>query len=390
MYKKIVILILIVVCILIAIQGIFWLAIGLMILISSLILFFLQPKFFTWFRNKVWKSTIFSLIAVLLFAIIIRVFFIEIYNIPSGSMEDTLVPGDKVLVNKLTIGPRLPESLLEIPWINLLVYLNMKVNAKTDTTKWDYKRLKGFNTINRNDVLVFNYPEDEKTFFIKRCIALPGESIKIINGKTVIDDLEVENPFTSKSNYIIYLKNQRSLSKLIDSLHVHSYGFYPNINGICSVITLNHDQLLQFEKERFIDSIQLINIIYDSIPRCFPHNKTYKWTIDNFGALYVPKSGMKLQLNSENISLYQNILRKYENLEVEIKEGIVWLDHRKANEYTFRHNYYFMMGDNRHNSIDSRSWGFVPEELIVGKASIILFSNDNNRIKWNRTMKKIH
>lgn len=389
MYKKIILLILISAGIIIAVQGLHWLATGIMMLSSLLVLFFSQRKFSLWLRNKRWISTSLSLIAVILLVIILRVFFIEIYNIPSGSMEDTLVPGDKVMVSKLTIGPRLPKSLYEIPWINLLFYLNSNATAETGKTVWNYKRLNGFHTIHRNDVLVFNFPNDEKTCFIKRCIALPGESIQIINGKTNIDGLEVGKPLTSKSNYIFYLKNSQPLSSLMDSLKVQSYGFYSCLNGISTVITLNHDQLLLFEKKQFIDSIRIVNILYDSIPRCFPHHQDYKWTIDNFGNLVVPKSGMKLQLTAKNISLYLDILQKYENLKVEVKQEIVWIDHQKTDEYTFRHNYYFMMGDNRHNSVDSRSWGFVPEELIVGKASFILFSNDNNHIRWNRMMKLI-
>lgn len=385
---KISISVLMFIMIILTIQKLYWLAIGFMIL-SSLIIIFSRKKLVTWLRSKALITTFISLIIITILAIIVRVFFIEIFNIPSGSMEDTLISGDKVIVNKLAIGPRMPKSPFEIPWINLLFYLNSNANAKIETTVWNYKRLNGFSTIKRNDVLVFNFPNDEKTFFIKRCIALPGESIQIVNGRTIIDNLAVEKPLTSKSNYLFYLKNSQPLTKMMDSLKVPSNGFYPSLNGVSTVMTLNHDQLLLFEKKQFIDSIRLINVLYDSIPRCFPHHPNFKWTIDNFGALVVPKSGMKIQLNAENVSLYHDILQKYENLEVEVIKGIVWMDQQKIEEYTFRHNYYFMMGDNRHNSIDSRAWGFVPEELIVGKASFILFSNDNNRIRWHRTMKQI-
>lgn len=373
----------------VAVQGLYWLALGLLFILGMVLLFFSQWTLFTWIRKKAWISSTISLIVILMLAISIRVFLIEVYNIPSGSMENTLIPGDMVLVNKLAIGPRMPKSPFEIPWLNVLFYLKANANAKTDTTVWSYKRLNGFNTIHRNDVLVFNFPDDEKTYFIKRCIALPGESIHITSGKTIVDDLEIDKPLTSKSNYIFYLKNSTPFSKLMDSLNIQSYGFYPCTNGISTVASISNEQMVQFENKEFIDSIRLVNILYDSIPRCFPHHPNYKWTIDNFGALVVPKSGMKIQLFAENISLYQNILQKYENLKVDVKEGAVWLNHRKTNEYTFRHNYYFMMGDNRHQSIDSRGWGFVPEELIVGKASFILFSNDNNLIRWNRTMKLI-
>lgn len=373
----------------IAVQGLFWLACGLLLMGCTTLLFLSQLTIFVWIRRKAWITSVISIFVILALAISIRIFLIEVYNIPSGSMENTLVPGDKVLVSKLAVGPRMPKSRFEIPWINLLFYLDRSANAKTNSTEWNYNRLSGFNPIRRNDVIVFNFPDDENTFFIKRCIALPGDSLNIKGGKTFINGKILAEPLLSKSNYIFYLNNSHLFSKLIDSLHIQSYGFYTSSKGISTVAALSESQLKAFEHVSFVDSIKKVNINYDSIPRCFPHDNRFHWTIDNFGSLSIPKSGMKVQLTEKNLAMYQQIMRKYEKQKLDIKDGIAFIDQKKAETYTFHHNYFFMMGDNRHNSIDSRSWGFVPEEMIVGKATVILFSNDQTGFKWSRTMKQI-
>lgn len=378
------------VIIIIAVQGLYWLALGLLLICGAFFIFFSQLGLFVSIRKKAWILTTLSLVSIFAIAISIRIFLFEVYNIPSGSMENTLVPGDKVLVNKLSVGPRMPKSPFEIPWINLLFYLGRNANAKIDSTVWNYNRLNGFNPIRRNDVIVFNFPDDENSFFVKRCIALPGDSLNIKEGKTYINGEILTEPLLSKSNYIFYFNNSHQFSKLIDSLHIQSYGFYNSAKGISTVITLLQSQLQPFERVSFIDSIKKVNIRYDSIPRCFPHDNRFHWTIDNFGSLCIPKSGMKVQLTEKNLAMYQQIMRKFEKLKLEIKDGIAFIDQKKTETYTFHHNYFFMMGDNRHNSIDSRSWGFVPEELIVGKATVILFSNDLSGVKWDRTMKLIN
>ncbi len=371
----------------IALTQLWWLVTGISITIAIFILlstnFMKSKKWIRWIRGTSMAVFVFVI------AISFRIFFIEIYSIPSGSMENTLLPGDKVLVNKLIIGPRMPKSPLEIPWINIPFYLFNRAYAKYDTTGWNYHRLRGINSIQRNDVIVFNFPNDEKTYFIKRCIGLPGDNLKITEGKTIINDILYKVPSLSKRNYIFYFKDSGLFSELIDSLKIHSYGIYKLSNGSSTVISLDYSELQEFKQITFIDSIKEINICFDSIPRCFPFNKNIQWTIDNFGPLYIPKAGTTIQLNRKNYVLYQNILQKYEKIKVNTKDSTVYINQKKATTYTFKHNYFFMMGDNRHNSIDSRSWGFVPEELIVGKASVILFSNDYNGFKWKRTLKLI-
>ncbi|MDP3644657.1 MAG: signal peptidase I [Bacteroidota bacterium] len=204
MKQKYYIFILITLVIILAVQGLWWFTFGLLVTGGLILLFLSQFRFFVWLRKKAWISTPITLIGIFLLAIAIRLFLIEIYAIPSGSMEDTLIVGDKVLVNKLQIGPRMPKSPFEIPWINLFFYLNKNTRTKMDSAWWNYHRLNGFNTIRRNDVIVFNHPDAKSDFFIKRCIALPGDSLIIIDGMTFINGKVLDTSMLSKTNYQFY------------------------------------------------------------------------------------------------------------------------------------------------------------------------------------------
>jgi signal peptidase I len=394
MKQRIYIYILLALAAILTVQGLFWLAFGLLVIGAMIMLYLSRHRFFVWLRKKTWISSPIILLAVFLLAISIRVFLFEIYNIPSGSMEDTLIPGDKVLVNKLQVGPRMPKSPFEVPWINLLFYMNKNARAEMDVAWWDYHRLNGFNAIRRNDVIVFNHPDVEKDFFIKRCIALPGDSLTIIDGEVIINRQALTTPMLSKTNYQFYFNNYRKFSELVDSLNFQPIGFYRSPNEKSAEITLNRIQLQQIAHASCIDSIKPVIIASDSISNCFPYHPEFQWTIDNFGLLCIPEAGTKIQLNAKNYLLYQHILQKSEKLDIEMKGDVVYIGQQKTETYTFQHNYYFMMGDNRHNSSDSRYWGFVPEESIVGKASIIFWSWGNEKegwfkLRWNRLFKMI-
>lgn len=389
MKQKHYIFILVAFAIIFTVQGLWWFAFGLLVTGGLILLFLSQFRFFVWLRKKAWISTPISLIGIFLLAIAVRVFLFEIYAIPSGSMEDTLIVGDKVLVNKLQIGPRMPKSPFEIPWINLMFYLNKNSRIKMDSAWWNSHRLIGFNAIRRNDVIVFNHPDAENDFFIKRCIALPGDSLAIIDGKTLINGKVLIASALSKTNYQFYFNNSQQFYKLTESLNFKSYENFRSTKDKSAEITLNRLQLLQIAQASCIDSIQPVIAASDSAYQCFPYHKKFRWTIDNFGPLCIPKAGMTVHFDEKNFELYKHILQKFEKLDIEIKGEAVYIGQQKTKTYTFRHNYYFMMGDNRHNSADSRIWGFVPEEMIVGKASIILFSNDWNGFKWTRIIRLI-
>jgi signal peptidase I len=390
MKQKYYIFLLITIATIFAVQELWWFALGMVVTGGLILLFLSQFRFFVWLRKKAWISTPLSLIGIFLLAIAIRVFLFEIYAIPSGSMEDTLVVGDKVLVNKLHIGPRMPKSPFEIPWINLFFYLDKGSREKMDSAWWNYHRLNGFNAIRRNDVLVFNHPDAENDFFIKRCIALPGDSLTIIDGKTFVNGKVLNTSLLSKTNYRCYFNNPQLFIKLTDSLNFQAYDYYRSSKERSTEMTLNRLQLQQIAQASRVDSIKPVIAASDSAYQCFPYHNKIRWSIDNFGPVCIPKAGMTVKLDEKNFALYRHILQKFEKLTIDAKDATVSIGHKRAETYTFRHNYYFMMGDNRHNSADSRIWGFVPEELIVGQASIILFSNDWNGFKWNRILKIIN
>lgn len=389
MKRRVSILILLGIVMTIAVQGLYWLALGLLFIGGMIFLFFSRLTVFVWIRKRAWISTAISLMAIFILAISIRVFMLEVYNIPSGSMEKTLLPGDKVLVNKLAVGPRMPKSPFEIPWVNLLLYLGRDANAKIDSSVWKYHRLAGFHSIRRNDVLVFNFPDNEKTYFIKRCIGLPGDSFKIAGGKTILNGELNQDPLFSLNKFLFYINDPSNYSKLADSIGIQRY-WSENTNNKLSIATLTPIQLTKIGQASSIDSIVQENLPFNNYAWVFPYSDKFKWSIDNYGPMYIPQAGATIRLDETNFFLYQKILLQFERVQVDLKNGSVYVNQKPAKYYTFRHNYYFMMGDNRHNSIDSRFWGLVSEELIVGKASLILFSNDENGLKWNRVFKQIN
>lgn len=329
-------------------------------------------------------------IGVFLLKICLRIFLFEIYAIPSNSMKNSLLPGDKVLVSKLNYGPRLPHSPFEIPWINLLFYLNKEARASADSIWYDYKRLKGYSNIKRNDITVFNFPHKKETYFIKRCIGMPGETVAVQDGLVSCNQQELEFPAGAKLKYRIWPNNFQTFLALADSLDQRVFGIYHNRRKEkYRELALNQEQYKVIKNASCIDSLCISAAKPDSIPHTFPHNKRFLWTFENFGPVLIPKRGMQIKLTSDNYFLYKKAFKNYESQNFTFKNNQVYDKGKQIKYYTFKYDYYFMMGDNRHNSYDSRGWGFVPEEAIVGKAVLVLFSNDYDGFKWDRFLKII-
>ncbi len=394
MKKKSIILVVIAAGLFFLLSGLYWL--GVPLLVFALVFYFLSLFSINMRLKKLkWLKTLGTFVLIFFIAIFIRVFFIEIFSIPSGSMEDTLITGDKILVNKLTYGPELPRSPFEIPWINLFFYMNKEARADMDSLWWDSKRLSGYSRIKRGDVMVFRHPTwgRRDNYFVKRCVGLPGDLLQIKDADLKINGENCKEQGYVKKRYGVWENNEELLFHIADSLeiNIYGYGLHRGENKLTNELILNLRQKEILEEQTFIDSIISINIIKDSTTWLYPRENQFRWTIDNYGPILIPFKGMEIILDDFNYALYKRTINQLEGHKLTKSEGRFYLDgiEMKMYTYTFKNNYYFMMGDNRNNSNDSRYWGLVPEEKIVGKASFVLFSNDWRGFKFNRLFSKI-
>lgn len=238
-------------------------------------------------------------------------------------------------------------------------------------------------------------PVDKRENYVKRCIAVAGDELKIVDKQVYINGKAATNPKRIQYSYFVSHPTGMQISaKKRKELNINEEDVQ-KVDQYSSVFRLNAEQRDKIEKLGY-----MVQIIEDEAgeydPSIFPHSPEYQWNKDNFGPLVVPAKGMTVQLDSKNIALYEQIIRQYENNELEVKGNKILINGKPATSYTFKMDYYFMMGDNRHNSADSRFWGFVPEDHIVGKASFVWLSvdkfktwSDKGKIRWNRMFKKI-
>lgn len=304
-------------------------------------------------------------------------------------MEDTLIPGDQIIVSKLHYGSRLPRSPFEISWVNVLFYLNKNARSHIDSTWFKYKRLNGFSKISRNDVVVFDFPgKNRGPFYIKRCIGLPGETVKIKHGLVYCNKQEIMPPDFMKGRYNIKSFNKRKLFEIANSLNLVLNGSENNKNNWFQT-ELNYQQFIALKANLNIDSVCFAEIKMDSMPTDNSYQKRSMWNVDNFGPVTVPKKGMRIELTEENYQIYGGTINDFEGLKIYCENGKFKQDGECITTYTFKQNYYFMLGDNRNNSSDSRAWGFLPEEGIIGKAIFILFNCSDGKIRWDRVLRRI-
>ena len=362
-------------------------------------------------------------------ATLIHIFFFQMYVIPSSSMEKSLLVGDYLYVSKVTYGPQMPNTPVAFPFVHHTMPFSQTKKSFSEAIKLPYKRLKGLRQIERNDVVVFNFPAgdtvlvenqavtyydvlrdyqeqygkqkgrellekqynivyrpvDKRENYIKRCVALPGDSIKIVDGELFING-KVQDKVVEKQ-YCYSINTSEPLSQYaIDELGITEIS--GSGNNYFSPLT---DQMV----ERLLKMKNVKSVTrYIATDESFPHDPHYKWTADNMGSLWIPKKGATITLTQENLPLYERIIDVYEDNDLEVKNGEIFINGEKAESYTFKMDYYWMMGDNRHNSADSRYWGFVPENHIVGKASFIWMSADQRgsfptNIRWNRLFNKV-
>ena len=304
------------------------------------------------FLNKILKLLFWSL-CIWLF---VRIFLFQVFKVPSDSMNATLKDGDFIFVNKLSYGSRLPITPLSIHFGNEKYFLNWITIP--------YFRLPGYSEIKRNDILVFNLPTDidlpvdEKKEYIKRCIGLPGDTLSIRLSNVYINDTLIPDLQQQIKWYSV--KTKVAVSEL-----------YIPVSSADSIF--KNTNTLSIEKR----SIQP----EEYKPNYFPNAPQITWNPDNLGPLYVPKKGESVKLDQKSVLLYQSIIEKYEKNKITYKNDSILINGIPSSSYTFKMNYYFVLGDNRYNSTDSRFWGFLPEDHIIGKATYLLYSSNKFSIK---------
>ena len=361
-----------------------------------------------------WDAILFAVIA----ATLIRWLIMEAYTIPTPSMENSLLVGDFLFVSKFHYGTRTTSTPLQIPLTHQKIWFT-NIPSYSNAIRLPQYRLPGISHVKREDVVVFNvpprilnenvdYPPDLKTNYIKRCVAIPGDSLFIKDSQVIVNGTPLKNPPEMQYSYLVTSNstiNPLNFEKLkLGSEDYQVYGRQPD-GKVVYMMWLTEEKVKELDALPYISSIEKqdrnegdVALPYSSYyaPSHTPDSlQLFHWSGDNFGPLWIPSEGATIQINDKTLALYGPTIKLYDhNDDVKIEDGKLFIDGKEVTEYTFKQNYYFMMGDNRHNSLDSRYWGFVPEDHIVGKAFFIWLSLNKegsffSKIRWNRFFKLI-
>ena len=369
-------------------------------------------------------AIIFAVIA----ASFIRMFFIEAYTIPTSSMEKSMLVGDYLFVSKTAYGPKTPNTPLSFPFVHNKMPVVKNKKSYVEWIKQPYKRLAGFTTIKNNDVVVFHFPEgdtvitnyptqsyhaivrsvgrdvvwsdkrrfgeiishpvDKRENYIKRCVAIHGDEIKLERGQLFVNGKPQQKFEGMQQDYIVRTNGTSINPRALDRLKIANDDRQGNSSQYLFPLTeSNVEKLGKFANVTGIDKI--IQEPGEWEPGIFPSDKRFPWNVDNIGPITIPEKGATVQLTVDNLPLYKRIIDVYENNDLKVDGTQISINGKVATSYTFKMNYYWMMGDNRHNSADSRYWGFVPEDHVVGKAKFIWLSMDKDKsfpakIRFNR------
>jgi len=310
-----------------------------------------------------------------------RVLVAQSYTVATDSMNDALLQGDRVMVNKIKYGTRLPITVFSVPFTQTLYF---------DWLQLPVWRLPGFSKVKRYDIVAFNNPLetkkpiDKRSIFAKRIVGLPGDTIEINDKILYNNKLKAEIIGQTKSFYRMITSDTTLSQKLLNKFKIKEIYkvsgcglYYLNISDkTASKLTKEKgvSQLTKFTSEKYAEHSTL-----------YPKSKLFHWTADYYGPLIVPESGLTVKLNEENLTLYRLIIEKYENNELEIKNGKVVLNGKETNKYTFKDDYFFVLNDLRDNTNDSRSMGFIPSNHLIGQVSLVWYSSDkNNMPRWKK------
>ena len=345
-------------------------------------------------KVREWTDAIvFAVIA----ATIIRWLLLEAFTIPTPSMEKSLLVGDFLFVSKMHYGARTPATPLQMPLTHQKIW-GTNIPSYLDWINLPQFRLPGFSKVKRNDVVVFNYPPefqypvDLKTNYIKRCIGVAGDVLEVKDMQVYINNEPIDNP--EKMQYRYFVETPETINKRVFEKYDISEKY--KVNGGYMVFTIPKTAT-ELNSLQFITNVKVLEADPDvAEARIYPNANKFPWNVDYWGPITIPAEGMTIDVNDETMTKYGPVIEYYEGHEtVEILNGTLKIDGESFTAYTFKQDYYFMMGDNRHNSEDSRFWGFVPADHIVGKALFIWMSIDPTKsffkkIRWRRLFNGIN
>ena len=386
-------------------------------------------------KRSWWLRTTYDWVNSIIFATVVaslvHIYLFQMYVIPTSSMEKSLLVGDYLYVSKVTYGPKMPNTPIAFPFVHHTMPFTEHTPSFSECVSWPYKRLGGLRNVERNDVVVFNFPAgdtvllenqavtyydvlrsyvdtfgeaegrrklseeytiaarpvDKRENYIKRCVAMAGDTLQIIDGKVWVNGHESE-PIEGVQYTYVAQTSAPLTERALKHIGVTEYSG----NGSVYYLFMTAEAAEVLAKQQQVISVR--RYIYAPNSEVFPQQADRNWSQDNYGPIWIPAAGVTVELTKENLPLYERIIDVYEGHDLQVDGDRILIDGVESDRYTFAMDYYWMMGDNRHNSADSRFWGFVPEDHVVGKASFIWLSLDSSEpfpqnIRWSRMFKKV-